>query len=88
MSLARLVYELDIVFHVEYPVVRNVLVWAGSILLATSSGGDPAWSLGQRLLHLCQVEHTIKWTVDIKMCREDSLWPETLKWPVGTGIPT
>ena len=86
MSLAR-VYGLDTALHMEYPVVRNAMVWAGSILLATSSEGDPAWSLGQRLLRLCQVDHTINWTVDIKVCREGFLWPETLKWPVGTGIP-
>ena len=83
MSLAR-DYGLDTALQLESPAVRNAMVWAGSILLATSSEGDPAWSLGRRLLRLCRVDHTVSLTMDIEICCESFPWPETLRLPFGT----
>ena len=66
------------ILHLNSPSISNTMVWAGSMLAATSPEAEPAWSLGQRLLRVCEDDLKLDEPRKSTMCREDFLWPETL----------
>lgn len=58
--------------------ISNAMVWAASMLVATNAEEEPAWSLGQRLLRVCEDNRKPDWRTKSTICREDFIWPETL----------
>ena len=70
-------YGLETVLDLNSPSISNAIVWAGSILMATSPEENPGWALGQRLLRLCN-NHMPDWSKNTNMCRLNFVWPGSL----------
>ena len=71
-------YELLTASDLKSPPIINAMMWAGSMLVATSSDDDPMHVLGKRLLRLCGDDHTPDGRRGPSRFEADFIWPETL----------
>lgn len=70
--------ELGEGLHLETLAVRNAMYWAGAMLAATSFEDDPAWTLGQRLVRLCEGSESGNNSMTTEGVKEGFIWPDTL----------
>ncbi|KAL8826046.1 MAG: hypothetical protein Q9170_007559 [Blastenia crenularia] len=74
--------QLRAALNLEEDPTKNAMIWAGSILMATNGEDTPAWTLGQRILRLCDDYLRPDTRSLAQMCKVDFIWPETLPFPL------